>query len=274
MKHTSEPEENYLARGFRDVDTGATAKMAECLGYLDSLPSFRRYKNLVLEAMEPQPGDNTADLGCGLGFDVLRLARLVGPEGRAIGVDSSKAFLESARLMSHKSTAVEFINADIQKLPFQNAYLHSCKVDRTLQHVERPTSVLREMFRTVRSGGMVVCAEPDWGTFTIDDENRAMVRKIAAFWEESFRNPWMGRQLSHELREAEFIDVQVQGALLIAPSFEVSDQVFDLVQTAARLAESTRNDEPLAWVSQARERDRVRPVWSSVTLFLNVARRP
>src|SRR3954465_2965169 len=140
--NVSEPEENYLARGFRNVDAGATRKMAHCLGYLDSLPSFQRYKNLILEAMNPQPGQVTADLGCGLGFDVLRLARRIGPQGRALGVDASVAFLASARLLSHHSAAVEWINADIGKLPFPGGSLHSCQVDRTLQHVERPASVL------------------------------------------------------------------------------------------------------------------------------------
>lgn len=268
------PEQDYLAQGFRDVDAGATQKMAHCLEYLDALPSFQHYKHQILAAMNPQPGQVTADLGCGLGFDVLRLASRVGPRGRAIGVDASVTFLESARLTNHPSAAVKWINADIQKLPFPNGSLHSCQVDRALQHVERPASVLREMFRTVRSGGVVVCAEPDWGTFTIDHENRAMVRKVAEFWEESFRNPWMGRQLSNALREAGFIDIQVQGALLIAPSLEASDKAFDIVQTAISLAEATGSDEPLEWLSHATERDCVRPVGSSVTLFLNVARRP
>jgi SAM-dependent methyltransferase len=267
-------EENYLAPAFRDVDAGAARKMAHCLEYLDSLPSFQQYKKLVLEAMNPQPGQVAADLGCGLGFDVLRLGQLVGPRGRAIGIDSSITFLESAGLTGHHSDAVQFLNADIQQLPFPNEYLHCCKVDRTLQHVENPARVLREIFRTVRSGGVVVCAEPDWGTFTIDHENRAMVRKIAGFWEGSFRNPWIGRQLPNALREAGFIDMQVQGALLIAPSFEASDQVFDIVQTAVCLADTTGSHEPLDWLSHARERDCVRPVWSSVTLFLNIARRP
>lgn len=248
--------------------------MAHCLEYLDTLPSFQHYKHRILEAMNPQPGQVTADLGCGLGFDVVRLARLVGPQGRALGVDASLTLLQSARLLSHHSVIVELVNADIQNLPFPNGSLHSCQVDRTLQHVEKPEAVLQEMFRTVRSGGIVVCAEPDWGTFTIDDENRAMVRQIAAFWEESFRHPWMGRQLNNKLREAGFTDIQIQGSSLIAPSWEASDRVFDIVQTAIRLAENTRNDEPLQWLSQARAREGGKPLWSSVTLFLHVARRP
>jgi ubiquinone/menaquinone biosynthesis C-methylase UbiE len=71
--------------------------MARCLNFLDSLPSFREYKNLIVRTIDPQPGEIVADLGCGLGFDVLCLADFVGVEGRAIGVDSSLTLLESAR---------------------------------------------------------------------------------------------------------------------------------------------------------------------------------
>jgi ubiquinone/menaquinone biosynthesis C-methylase UbiE len=192
-------EEDYLARGFRNVDTAVVGKMAQCLEFVNSLPSFQYYKNSILEAMDPKPDSIIADLGCGMGFDVARLARLIGLDGLAIGVDSSKAFLESARSMSKNSAGIQFIHADIQNLPFDTGYLHACKVDRTLQHIESPASVLREMFRTVRPGGTVVCAEPDWGTFTIDDDDRSTVKQIAALWEENIRNPWIGRQLSPEL---------------------------------------------------------------------------
>lgn len=274
MKHPTEPKESYLARGFRDVDAAVCAKMARCLGFLNSLSSFRHYKSLMLAAMGPKPGQITADLGCGLGFDVLGLAELVGPGGCAIGVGSSMILLQSACSMSQNSASATFVRADIQNLPLEDQSPHSCKVDRTLQHVERPRSVLSEMFRIVRPGGVVACAEPDWGTFTIDHDNRAMVRQIVEIWGESFRNPWIGRQLSNDLREAGFVDIQVRGTLLIAPSFESADKVFDIVQTAERLAETTRNDEPLERISNVKDRDRMRPVRSSVALFLNVARRP
>ncbi len=86
--------EASLARGFRDVDAAAVDKLARCLTYMDALPAFQQYKNTMLEMMNPQRGSVTADLGCGLGFDVRRLAALVGPEGRAIGVDASLALIE------------------------------------------------------------------------------------------------------------------------------------------------------------------------------------
>ena len=67
--------------------------------------------------------------------------------------------IKSARSASKESSAIEFVQADIERLPFANGFLDSCKIDRTLQHVENPTAVLNEMFRTVRSGGTVVCAD-------------------------------------------------------------------------------------------------------------------
>src|SRR5262245_39051734 len=100
MEHLTQRDGNYLATGFRDVDAASGTKMARCLNFLDSLPSFQEYKASILGAINPQPGDIVADLGCGLGFDVLRFASSVAPGGRTIGVDSSLTLLRSARTRS------------------------------------------------------------------------------------------------------------------------------------------------------------------------------
>ena len=260
-----------LARGFRDVDTAVIGKLARCLTYMDALPAFQQYKSTMLEMMRPQRGSVSGDLGCGLGFDVRRLAALVGPEGRAIGVDASLALIASARSASEGLPAVEFVQADIQHLPFANGSLHSCKVDRTLQHVERPADVLAEMFRTLCSGGSVVCAEPDWGTFAIDDAD-PVARQITKVWREGFRNPRIGHELKDRLKEAGFVDVQVQEMILSTPSFETSDIVFDITQSALQVAASSGSNEALTWLAGLR--DRLSPVCCSVTLWVSCGKKP
>jgi len=277
MKRAERQGEEYLARGFRDVDAAAVGKMARCLAYMDGLPDFQQYKNTILEMMKPQAAFITADLGCGLGFDVRRLAKLVGPEGRAIGIDASLTLIESARAASEGFPAVEFIQADIESLPFANGFLHSCKVDRTLQHVERPDAVLSEIFRTVRPGGRVVCADPDWGTFAIEasslgDAEHSVARQVAQLWIQDIRNPRIGRDLRKLLEETGFVDVQVKETILSTPTFESSEIVFDITQSALRLAASSGSDEPLAWLAELREG--VNPVCCSVTLVINFAMRP
>src|SRR5690348_14593911 len=97
MKDVGQSEESYLATGFRNVDAADVGKMAGCLRFLDSLPSFQSYKKLIIEALNLKSGHTTADLGCGLGFDLLRLGKLVEPGGHVLGVDSSMMLLKSAR---------------------------------------------------------------------------------------------------------------------------------------------------------------------------------
>jgi ubiquinone/menaquinone biosynthesis C-methylase UbiE len=272
MTHFNPQTDSYLATGFRDVDAAAVDKMARCLTYMDSLPGFQQYKAAILEIMRLQRGSITADLGCGLGFDVRRFSAMVGSTGRAIGVDSSMALIQSARSASEGLSAVEFIQADIQSLPLGGGVLDSCKIDRTLQHVERPAVVLSEMFRTVRSGGVVVCAEPDWGTFVIDDGSDAIAQQVAQAWCEGFRNPRIGRELRERLKEANFADLQIQEVVLSTLGFASCDLVFDIAQSAMQLAARSGSEEPMAWLANLRGRSD--PVCCSVTLVINFAKKP
>jgi ubiquinone/menaquinone biosynthesis C-methylase UbiE len=272
MTQADPNRESSLALGFRNVDTAVVGKFSRCLTYMDALPAFQQYKSTMLEMMRPQRGSIIADLGCGLGFDVRRLAAFVGPEGRAIGVDASLALVGSARSACEGLPAVEFIQADIQDLPFASGSLNSCKVDRTLQHVERPATVLIEMFRTLCSGGTVVCAEPDWGTFAINDARHPIARQIAQVWSEGFRNPRIGRELKGRLKEAGFVDLEVQESVLSTLDFESSDTVFDITQSASQLARSTGSNEALTWLASLR--DRQNALCCSVTLLINFGKKP
>jgi ubiquinone/menaquinone biosynthesis C-methylase UbiE len=265
-------EENYLARGFRDVDAAAGGKMMRCLQYLDLLPQFQLYKTQVLSLMNPRPGSITADLGCGLGFDVRRLAQRVGPEGTALGIDSSRLLLGAARSGSENYPCAAYVQADIRNLPFADGLLGSCKIDRVLQHVEQPDAVLREIFRTVTSGGTVVCAEPDWGTFAIEDGGSTVAEQIAKRWAESFQNPRIGRELRGQLEEIGFVQLRVREQILSTDTFESSDKVFDIAQTALRLAASCGSSEPIDWL--ARLRAHIGQCRCSVTVVINFAMRP
>jgi ubiquinone/menaquinone biosynthesis C-methylase UbiE len=272
MTQADPNREASLARGFRDVDTAGVGKLARCLTYMDALPVFQQYKSTMLEMMNPQRGSVTADLGCGLGLDLRRLAALVGPEGRAIGVDASLALISSARSCNEGLPTAEFIQADIQHLPLESGSLHSCKVDRTLQHVERPAAVLDEMFRTLCCGGTAVCAEPDWGTFAIDNGQHPIAQQIAQVWRSGFRNPRIGQELKDLLREAGFVDLQVREFVLSTLDFESSDTVFDVTQSATQIARSTGSNEALTWIASLR--DRQSPLCCSVTLLINFGKKP
>ena len=53
MKPPKRQAEDYLARGFRNVDAAAVSKMARCLAYMDGLPGFSAIQ-------DHNPGDDEA----------------------------------------------------------------------------------------------------------------------------------------------------------------------------------------------------------------------
>lgn len=48
----------------------------------------------LLKALDVQPGDAVADIGCGNGFYTLQLAKLVGPKGKVYAIDIQREMLE------------------------------------------------------------------------------------------------------------------------------------------------------------------------------------
>ncbi|MGH6990727.1 MAG: class I SAM-dependent methyltransferase [Stellaceae bacterium] len=66
----------------------------------------------LLKVAKPQPGETVLDVGCGLGPTTTELARLVGPSGRAVGLDVSHVMIEEARRRGADLGNLEFIAAD------------------------------------------------------------------------------------------------------------------------------------------------------------------
>lgn len=122
-------EEPYLASGFRDVDANSEAgKFIGCLQFLDGLASFQDYKAQVLDRLRLGEGMRALDVGCGIGLDVARMAALVGPTGRVVGVDRSEALL---RVATDLSPGIAFELGIGEELPFASAEFDAAPVDRT-----------------------------------------------------------------------------------------------------------------------------------------------
>lgn len=264
-------EDNYLATGFRSVDKNSdVGKFASCLQFMDSLPSFAAYKNRSVEMMELKPSCLAVDLGCGLGFDVHKLAARVFPGGKVFGVDNSESLLAAARKALAAEEGVEFIHGDIHRLIFASDSIDAIRIDRTLQHVENPQRVISEMARVLKPGGRLVCAEPDWHTFVIDTDDMNMAERVAAKFRSGIRNPNIGRQLLRRIRQENLQNTWAEGFILLADGLDVINIVCDLYRTLRIMgSENPAGEEQIFdWLSGLTEADRTTPVTGSVTLFL------
>jgi SAM-dependent methyltransferase len=71
----------------------------------------------ALDLYPVSPGDRCLDIGCGFGDTTQQLAQLAGPEGEAVGVDSSPRFIAAARSEASEAGVanVRFEVADVEQ---------------------------------------------------------------------------------------------------------------------------------------------------------------
>jgi ubiquinone/menaquinone biosynthesis C-methylase UbiE len=80
------------------------------------------FADLLIEALLAKRGDLVLDVGCGTGATTLAAARLVGVEGRCVGVDISETMLTLARRRAElEHSSATFICADAQTHAFEPA---------------------------------------------------------------------------------------------------------------------------------------------------------
>lgn len=126
---------------------------------------FARFKHLLVEGLSAHsdellgrdpypPGSQVLDVGCGFGDSTLRIARQVGPEGRAVGTDCADNFVQEARAEAKKAGLdnAEFLVADVQMDPLGGTYDHAFARFGTM-FFNMPGAAMRNIRRHLRPGG-------------------------------------------------------------------------------------------------------------------------
>ena len=102
----------------------------------------------VLEWLNPQPGEQILDLGCGDGQLTLRLAAT---GAKVQGVDASAAMAEAAR-----ARGVSADVASAEKLPYADGSFDAVFSNAALHWVREQDRMLAEVHRVLRGGGRFV----------------------------------------------------------------------------------------------------------------------
>jgi arsenite methyltransferase len=107
------------------------------------------------------PGSVVLDLGCGAGTDLLIAAQMVGPDGRAIGVDMTAAMLDRAAASAHEMglANVELHESLIETLPIQDASVDVVISNGVIDLIPDKEAVFAEIDRVLRPGGRLQMAD-------------------------------------------------------------------------------------------------------------------
>lgn len=221
-----------IAASFHQTAGALDPALVRCLDFLDTLPFFVSCKTETWDALRIHDGANILDVACGVGFDVIGMAKKF-PQARFDGVDVSPGFLELARKRARGLSNVAFLEANATALPFPDNRFDGARIDRSLQHIPSPGAVIAEMIRVTRAGGRIVLTEPDWGTFVVFNGDPKVGDALATKWRQSFINPYIGRALGLLLAKAGVEEIDCRVFALTVSDFDSADIVFDLRRVLA-----------------------------------------
>lgn len=230
------------------------------------------YKRQMITLLELKPGLTVLDLGCGPGTDLPNTADAVTTSGRVVGVDIDPKMVETANARFHDHPHVEIHLGDGHALPFDDATFDRARMDRALQHVADPATVLSELLRVLKPGGLLGIGEPDWDSLVVDGDvemNRAFNRFVCSTM---VRNATIGRRLARLARTAGFEVEIVHTAAPVFHDFALADKIFAFSRNTERAirAGAIERADGERWLAELQQGDFL----AAPLMFLMSARKP
>jgi len=175
-------------------------------------PKFIRFKHVLVdglthhsEAIFPtlpvKAGDSVLDVGCGFGDTAIKLAGIVGPTGKVVGIDCCDAFLDYARedAAAQGISNVSFERGDAEiALPVSEYDFVFSRFGTMF--FNNPVAAMRNMRRALKPGG----------------------RMVHIVWRNREDNPWLSMAKEVVLR---FLPAPGEDALTCGPGpFSMADE--------------------------------------------------
>jgi 2-polyprenyl-3-methyl-5-hydroxy-6-metoxy-1,4-benzoquinol methylase len=112
----------------------------------------------VVEALDPRPGDEILEVGCGSGYYtrelVLRGAKLTATEY------APSSLAQAKRNVGELAAKVDFRLEDAQRLALDDARFDKMLLSEVIEHVPEPERAVAEAARVLRPGGLLVASTP------------------------------------------------------------------------------------------------------------------
>ncbi len=131
-------------------------EVAKAFNRMTKLPPFKiLYNKVVSQIKKYNPKGKLADVGCGAGNLVLKIAKKI-PELDIVGVDIAPEILEYAKNRVIKNSLdkkIEFKIGSVEKLPFLDNSINFIISTFSLHHWENPNNAFKEINRVLKKEG-------------------------------------------------------------------------------------------------------------------------
>ncbi|HEY2071495.1 MAG TPA: methyltransferase domain-containing protein [Rhizomicrobium sp.] len=173
-------------------------------------------------------GQTVIDAGAGPGYGTLELAEIVGPEGRVIGVERSRRFLDALAERTDGHPNVRAIEADLLDYDWPEAVADRIWCRWVLAFVSDPARVVAGMARALKPGGALLIQEywdyASWRLAPRAMEFEAYIGKIIASWRAAGGEPDIALDLPRLFAANGLTVEMVRPVVFTAPAHEFAWQ--------------------------------------------------
>ncbi len=151
---------------------GVFEKISDNYDSMNSVISFqlhKRWRADTIKKMNVKKGDRALDVCCGTADWTIALARQVGETGKVTGLDFSKNMLKigEKKVEEEHLNNVELLHGNAMELPFEDDTFDFVTIGFGLRNVPDYLTVLKEMNRVLKPGGMAVCLDTSQPTLPV-----------------------------------------------------------------------------------------------------------
>ncbi len=193
------------------------------------VPFFQPIAAGLVDALDPRPGEDVLDIGCGRGAVTVRLADAVLPSGSVTAVDLSEEMVARTRdLLSGAGHAADVRRMDAARPDLPEAAFDLVSSSLVIFFVDEPAESLRRWVRLLRPGGRIGVT-----TFAEEDPRWTALDELFAPWlPEAMRDPRVigedspfdsDERMETLLREAGALDVRTETLALDVPFSGIED---------------------------------------------------
>lgn len=183
---------------------------------------FERQGRWLVDQVGVERGWRVLDVGCGPIGILNLLSERVGPEGLVIGLERERRFTEMAKteIAQRGLTNVRLLQSDGLSMGVRDASLDFAHERLVLINIPNPASLVSEMVKLVRPGGMVAVEDVDdvsWACHPPHASWDILLDTFHTAYRANGGQVFIGRRLPELLRNAGLTEVRAEAHVGIAP---------------------------------------------------------